>query len=109
MKYTCVTQLSKNIIFFSVPCEDDEERRGSLTTARRGSRLSDIIQMQVGDGGGGGHDSDGQDEDDDVNYIYCDDNDTFVFIGETKGKKGSIQGQAGIHLAPLYSSGLFAN
>jgi len=30
----------------SVPCEDDEERRGSLTTARRGSRLSDIIQMQ---------------------------------------------------------------
>ena len=31
----------------SVPCEDDEERRGSLTTARRGSRLSDIIQMQV--------------------------------------------------------------
>ena len=56
----------------SVPCEDDEERRGSLTTARRGSRLSDIIQMQVGDGG------DGQDEDDDVNYIYCDDNDTFL-------------------------------
>ena len=62
-----------------------------------------------------GHDSDGQDEDDDVNYNYCDDynycgdNDTFVFIGETKGKKGSIQGQAGIHLAPLYSSGLFAN
>ena len=56
-----------------------------------------------------GHDSDGQDEDDDVNYIYCGDNDTFVFIGETKGKKGSIQGQAGIHLAPLYSSGLFAN
>ena len=47
-------------IFFSVPCEDDEERRGSLTTARRGSRLSDIIQMQVGDGG------DGQDENDDV-------------------------------------------
>ena len=55
MKYTYVTQLSfsnKTIILFSVPCEDDEERRGSLTTARRGSRLSDIIQMQVGDGGG---------------------------------------------------------
>ena len=61
MKYTRVTRLSflnKNIMFFSVPCEDDEERRGSLTTARRGSRLSDIIQMQVGDGGG--HDDGGQ-------------------------------------------------
>merc|ERR1719430_874866 len=55
----------------SVPCEDDEERRGSLTTARRGSRLSDIIQMQE----------------------------------RRKAKKGSVQGQTGVHLATLYPSG----
>ena len=63
---------------------EEEERRGSLTTNRRGSRLSDIILMQV---------------------LHPLPRSLCLRPGEAESEEGAVQGQAGVHLAPLQPSG----